>query len=217
MALELDHVFVFVPAEDGAPDPAVVESLDALGLKPSYSRRHAGQGTANLCYCFDNAYLELLFVVDAAELARPDVARNGFTRRAFATEGASPFGIALRGGPVPGETWPYRIEAFPPGLSIPVSVESDDPRLPFLFGSPGTMPPTAWTDGRAGERQTAAGFSKLSVDRITIPSDTERPSVLDALVETGIIGSVQRSPDPPLMRLLLDDRIRLDLPAFTTG
>jgi hypothetical protein len=213
MPLELDHVFVFVDAADAAPGGRVRTALDGLGLVPSYERRHTGQGTANLCYAFDDAYLELLFVVDAAERDDPAIARNGFAARsAWAASGASPFGVAVRGGPPPGETWPYRIAAFPPGLSIPVSTESDDPRLPFLFGSPGTTRPDAWSDGRAGARQTAAGFSTLAVEAVVLPADAPPSPCLDALAAAGVVGAVERRGDRPAMILRLGGRLRLRLP-----
>ena len=66
-AIELDHLLVFVEPAEAAPGGAVFERLAALGLEPSFARRHAGQGTANLCYAFDNAYL---FAVRAARAFR---------------------------------------------------------------------------------------------------------------------------------------------------
>lgn len=55
-SLALDHLFVFV--EPGAPERA---ALERAGLRESFRRRHPGQRTANVCFCFDNAYLELLW------------------------------------------------------------------------------------------------------------------------------------------------------------
>lgn len=218
MALELDHVFVFVDADAARPGGCAFDALAALGMVPSYERRHGGQGTANVCYVFDDAYLELLFVVDAAERDDPALARNGFAARSGWREtGSSPFGIAVRGGALPGETWPYRIAAFPPGLSIPVSADSDDPRLPFLFGSPGTARPDAWSDGRAGARQIAAGLSTLVVETVVLPEDTPASPCLNALAAAGVVGAVERRGSAHGMTLLLGGRIRLDLPDFTVA
>jgi hypothetical protein len=188
MTLALDHVFVFVDGEEVAPGGRVRSLLDGRGLVPSYTRRHTGQGTENLCYCFDNAYLELLFVVDANEIAAPAIARTGLaTRAGWRRTGASPFGIALRGGPLPAETWDYRFDGLPPGMTIPVAIDSDDPRVPFLFGSPGTAPPIEWTDGRAGDRQTAAGLTRITGLALDLPAGAPRPPVLDALADAGIL------------------------------
>lgn len=213
MGLELDHVFVFVDAGDVLPGGTASLRLGALGLTPSYTRRHVGQGTANVCYCFDNAYLELLFIVDEAELVRPEVQRNGFVLRSIPAGVGSPFGIAVRGGPPPGDTWDYRIEGFPPGVSVPVSVDSDDPRMPFVFGSPGQAAPMDWTDGRAGERQLAAGFTTLTVERISVPKGRPLGSVVDALQAEGVVGAVERRVQPTMI-LRLGDAVRLSLPSF---
>ncbi len=64
--LSLCHVFVFV--KPGAPEAT---GLYAAGMVESYRRRHPGQGTANVCFCFDNAFLELLWVTSEAEVTSP--------------------------------------------------------------------------------------------------------------------------------------------------
>lgn len=216
MGIELDHVFVFVSLDAAMPGGWIDARLAALGLEASYARRHAGQGTANVCYCFDNAYLELLFVVDEAELVRSDVARNGFVQRARWREtGASPFGIAVRGGPLPFATWPYRIDAFPPGLSVPVATASDDVRVPFVFGSPGSAPPDAWTNGLAGRRQTEGGFDRLSIEMI---AGRDAKGLEAQMVRDGVAGRLEIGAAPS-MTLLLEggevDAVRLQLPDFT--
>jgi hypothetical protein len=219
MTLALDHVFVFVDAADAGPGGRIRSLLEAAGLVPSFTRRHTGQGTANVCYCFDDAYLELLFVVDANEIAAPEIARTGLATRAdWRATGASPFGIALRGAPMPFPTWDYRFAALPPGFAIPVAVDSDDPRVPFLFGSPGTAPPTEWTDGRAGERQTAAGLTRVLSVALDLPADTTRPPALAALVEAGILAIGTTTAPGGRLTLTIGratgEPVRLSMPAF---
>ena len=54
MALTFDHVFIC------SENPAEAErALADFGLQFSRRRIHRGQGTANACAFFDNAYLEL--------------------------------------------------------------------------------------------------------------------------------------------------------------
>ncbi|MEO0814134.1 MAG: VOC family protein, partial [Myxococcota bacterium] len=60
--LELDHVFVMI--SDGVRQH---RALEALGLVETYRRIHPGQGTKNICYAFENAFLELLWVHDEHE------------------------------------------------------------------------------------------------------------------------------------------------------
>ncbi|MEM9193644.1 MAG: VOC family protein [Myxococcota bacterium] len=197
MGLELDHIFVLVPPEDARATGRAGRALAGAGLVPSYERRHLGQGTANVCYCFDNAFLELLFVVAPSELARPEVRRTGLRER---FGGGCPFGIAVRGGPPPFPTWEYRFEALPPGLTIPVTTESTDLEQPFLFSFPGTKRPDAWTDGRAGERQAAAGFREIEGLELRIPT---AGNGVRALAATGLLAVAEGEPE---LRLRLSHR-----------
>lgn len=216
MALELDHLFVFIEPEDAAPGGRVFETLKALGLEPSFRRRHVGQGTANLCYAFDNAYLELLHVVDVEELTASPLGRAAFAdRAAWRKTGASPFGIASRGGALPGESWTYRNPDFPPAVSIAVSAESDDAAMPFVFSSPGKAPPSEWTDGRAGRRQTAAGFTRLTIERLTLPKLPVAGAALDAFHRSGLVKVLEITGGEPEMLIGLEPGRRLRLPAFT--
>lgn len=222
--LELDHVFVFVPP--GAADAR--RALAALGLRKSFARDHPGQGTSNLCYCFDNAYLELLWLRDRAEAERPPVARTRLSERARWREtGASPFGIALRaaaaggaasGGGLPFESYHYAAPFLPPGVAIPVARCSDDPRQPFLFRSPGRERPDQWDDGRAGNRQQAAGLAEIVALQLDLPADVEPASALRRLEGAGLLTlTIGASTPAMVLTLSAEDsraRRRLTLPAF---
>jgi hypothetical protein len=54
--VELDHIFLMV-----RPGALEASGLARAGLCESFRRDHPGQGSSNLCYCFDNAHLELLW------------------------------------------------------------------------------------------------------------------------------------------------------------
>ncbi len=186
-ALQLCHVFSFV--EPGAPE---ADALHRAGLKESFRRRHPGQGTANACYCFDNAYLELLWVESAQEIASPPIARTRLAERARWREtGASPFGIAVRTAdpdtPLPFATWTFTPPYLPPGLTIPVATASEAPEHPFLFRSPGHARPDAWTDGRAGDRQRPAGFADLHGVHLRLPVPPPAGDALHALEAAGLL------------------------------
>lgn len=215
MALELDHLFVFVEPEDAAPGGNLFKALGALDLEPSFRRRHVGQGTANLCYAFDNAYLELFYVVDESELKATSLGRADFTARAaWRKTGASPFGIACR-GELPGESWVYSNPSLPPGVSITISTEGDDPSMPLAFTSPANAPPSDWTDGRAGRRQTVAGFSRLTIERLTLPRLPVVGGALDAFHRAGLIKTLEIDEGEPDMVIGLEPGRRLRLPLFT--
>jgi hypothetical protein len=164
MTIDLCHLFVFV-----ADRAAAEQAFAACGLVPSFARSHPGQGTANLCACFDNAYLELLWCEDENELASAPVVRTRLAERARWREtGASPFGIGLRGH-LPFPSWEYRPLYLPEGMSIPVALASEDPRQPFIFRSPGSVRPDAWTDDQAGARQQAAGMTEIGGLQLELP------------------------------------------------
>jgi len=185
--LELDHVLVFVP-----PDGAAPRALADLGLIESFRRRHAGQGTSNACFCFDNAFLELIWQVDRGEITAPAVARTRLAERAdWRRTGASPFGIALRArdatADLPFPTWTYAAPFLPPGLTIPMATACDDPRQPLLFRSPGSEPPRRWTDGRAGRLQHPAGLAAIAGVHLALPAGVAAAPAFAPLAQAGLV------------------------------
>ena len=197
---EIDHVFVFVAP--GAPEAA---ALTKLGLAESFRRPHPGQGTANVCFCFDNAYLELLWIADAGEAVSCALARSGLAARAgWRNTGASPFGIALRSADpaaaLPFPSWNYAAPFLPAGMTIPVATASDDPRQPLLFRSPGNARPDQWTEGRAGARQRAVGLAEIAGVRLGFPAGVAPDPAFDALAAHGLI-TLDRGAVAPTMDL----------------
>ncbi len=184
--MQLDHVFLFVR------DLEAAEALGrSLGLAETYRRNHIGQGTANICYCFENAFLELLFLTDRSEAESPAIARTGLAQRASWREfGTCPIGIAWRldrqDAPPSFATWQFRPPYLPDTIHIPVAVESDDPAVPLLFQSPGSEPPHEWPAERRGELQEAAGFRRISKVLLTSPRGFVPGSVLtEVMASTG--------------------------------
>jgi hypothetical protein len=142
MTADLCHVFVFV--DDCA---AALAALSSCGLRETFRRTHPGQGTANVCACFDNAYLELLWPESPAELGASLVARTRLAERSrWRDNGASPFGIGMNGR-LPFPCWDYRPPFLPDGVGIQMSLTSDDPRQPLLFRSPGGSRPQGCQPG----------------------------------------------------------------------
>jgi hypothetical protein len=185
--LELDHVLFFVD-----PDVPQVGALNAAGLCESFRRRHSGQGTANACYCFDNAYLELIWETDPTEIRAPPVARLRLAERAaWQRTGACPFGIAVRkyssGSQLPFEVWEYFPPYRPAGTIISVAAASDDLRQPLLFCSPGGLRPDTWTDGPAAQRQRAAGLTEIEDVQLSLPRDLRPTAALMSLVSRELI------------------------------
>lgn len=196
-----DHVFMFV-----TPDDPEIRRLEGLGLVESFRRRHPGQGTANVCFCSDNAYLELLWIVDAAEAGSSALARCDLIARAdWRRSGVSPFGIALRNSAadasLPFPSWDYCAPFLPAGTSVPVAIASDDPRQPLLFHSPGNRRPDQWTDAPAGLRQRQAGLADLLSVRLDFPTPIRPAAAFQALEQAGVL--TLGSDVAPLMELEL--------------
>jgi len=134
--LVLDHVYVCTP-----PEPPEVDTLRKLGFTVEFSREHPGQGTRNRLLLLQDNFLELLFLADRSE-AEANMLRLD-RRIDWASTGASPFGIALRGhrGGVDAPWVRYALEGFPVGLWIDGRT-IDDPSLPmvFVFDRPEDVP-----------------------------------------------------------------------------
>lgn len=182
---QIDHIFIFPRSLGG-----LQQRLQNAGLQPSFRRRHPGQGTANICYCFDNMYLELLWITNAAARLNPHVARTALIERGTGTMSACPVGIAWRNGPgrpLDMETWNYAAPFLPAGSSIAVACESESPEAPFLFRSPGTSPPSEWSDARQGNLQRAAGITTVEEVVLEYPMDRRPGSALTELTKHTVL------------------------------
>ncbi len=200
MTLALDHVFVCTSA--GAPE---ADALTAAGLTEGPGNTHPGQGTACRRFFFRNAYLELLWVRDEVEARSPLTApmRLWERWRGRADGHTCPFGIGLRAGDgdanggaaagdAPFPTWPYRPRYLPPGMTIPVSTNSEALHEPLLFLLPSLGPRAADADGDGGVtlwRPHAAGVDTLTRVALAAPAAAfNGPSVaLTAVAAAGIV------------------------------
>lgn len=174
--MELDHIFVFCK-----PDSGYGQWLKSFGLVETYRRQHPGQGTENICFCFENAFIELLWVNDESETRSPLIARTGLYERSRHRDlGTCPFGIAWRGsGQIP--TWPYHPPYMPPQVAIDVATDGDDPTQPMMFRSPGDSAPRSWPAERRGNLQRDAGFQSVRLQQLAIPSNKSPSPALQTL------------------------------------
>ncbi len=204
MTLAIDHLFLFVE-----PEGPEIEALKRLGLSETYRRAHPGQGTANACFAFDNLYLELLWLTSEAEARSAPIARTRLWERSrWCEQGASPFGIAVRGdlAGVGVPTRDYRPPYLPEGMAIPVACASDDPALPMVFVSPGHQQPSDWPEAQRGHLQRSAGFGKVLSVEMGLPASTASAPLLRALSGAHPSTSVvARSDDRHHLRLTLAD------------
>jgi hypothetical protein len=146
MGIELDHAFI--ACRPGAPEAAA--SL-RHGFVEGAPNTHAGQGTANRRFFFDNFMLERLWVADEAEVRSEQMRRTRLWERCSSPETAdSPFGILFRSdgkdSPPPFPTWRYFPSYLPAGLAIEFAegtslLEPELIYLPFVRANKATTAP----------------------------------------------------------------------------
>ena len=203
--MELDHVFVLVQ-----PDGPDLDYLRSLGLVETYRRRHPGQGTHNICFCFQNMFLECLFVSNPDDARSGLIARTGlYERSLWRTRATSPFGLAWRqtgaGEPFDIATWPFRPPYLPPGMTIDVATDSDDFRQPMMFRSPGSAPPGAWPPERRGVLQDPARLGRVLSVTLHWPAHAPPAPSLTALAAQTIL-ELAPGQDAPSLSLFVERR-----------
>ena len=152
MQWELDHVFFAATDADAAE-----EVLAEFGIAFTDHRVHHGQGTANACALFENAYFELLWPQDPAELLSDRVRPLGLDERMRWREtGASPFGLCFRGDArsLPFETWTYDAAYLAKGAGIPIVTRPGLHPDPLVFLSSQARRSTEGTPEHRGIRRT---------------------------------------------------------------
>jgi hypothetical protein len=169
-SLEFCHVFIFIDDPERA-----ISTMARLGFQESYRRKHNGQGTENVCYCFNNMYLEFLWVTDEAELNSPKVRPLQFSKRSnWQINKTSPFGLAIRDNQeFPFDAHAYHAPFFPEGMILPYAKSSDDLHHPFLFLSPGSKRPDQWDVNSPLITQNKNGFSEISELSLQLTQDTQ--------------------------------------------
>ena len=166
--MELDHLFI--RALPGAP---AAQLLLAAGLVEGSGNRHPGQGTANRRFFFENAFLELLWIDDDAEVRSEATARTQLAQRLGAEGGASPFGVCLRpsltGNSAPFSTWAYRPGYLPPGMQVDIADNTALHEPMWFYLAQGSAPEHA----PAARRQPlvhGAGMRRITAVTITLPA-----------------------------------------------
>ncbi|MCZ8195699.1 MAG: VOC family protein, partial [Aquidulcibacter sp.] len=110
--MQLDHVFIFVDQKASA-----ILDLVSKGLAVSYRRDHVGQGTANACFVFDNAFLELLYLTSETDARLAPIERTKLWERSqWQAMHTCPYGIAWRGDDIGIATWPFMPPYLPQGV-----------------------------------------------------------------------------------------------------
>jgi hypothetical protein len=186
--LEPDHLFVVVSRQ--APEAVRLESA-GLRLAPD-PVIHEGQGTASRFFFFENAYLELIWVEDPAELksALPELAQRVVAPGAL----VSPFGLGLRregeaSTDLPFPTRPYTAEWMLPETAIRIA-EAQPQSEPFLFVLPHYMSYPSLLEARPATRDLmdhAAGLERVTSVRFHGPRPSQPSAATAYLLEHGVI------------------------------
>lgn len=202
---QIDHVFVMVASLEAA-----AHKLTEQGLRETYRRQHPGQGTENVCFAFDNLFLELLTVNDPTDAQSPLIKRTGlYARSQWETKPTCPFGIAWREQKdtpnVSAPTWPFCPPYLPAGLSVPVLTSSDDPHEPFLFQGIGSTAPKDWPAERRGNLQHRAGLYDVTAMTLSLPKSITASEGLRSFA-TATDLTIHTSPDEKYgMQLQISD------------
>jgi hypothetical protein len=188
MAFELDHLFIMT--DIGAP---IADRLISSGLTEGRSNTHPGQGTANRCFFFHNAMLELLWVHDSAEaqseLIYPTHLWDRWVNRNHVS--TCPFGICLRPTPNSEETsafasWSYR----PPYLSdsmdsMAIGKNSEVLTEPLLFYTPFAQRPDQYLSEKSRsilEHQN--GWKEITRVELVSPAANNLSPEMQAAINT---------------------------------
>jgi Glyoxalase-like domain len=188
MPFELDHVFVCAN-----PDAPEAGRFVELGLTQGPSGVHRGQGTANQCFVFHNAYLELLWVNSEADARSPLTEKTGlFNRWKGRADGTCPFGICLRpthsphsSGP-PFAGWDYLPLYVPDSQPIHVGANCDRLTEPMLFFIGSASRPDRWS--RQPALQHRVGIREITHLIWTRPDNAALSPQLQILVDSGCLG-----------------------------
>jgi hypothetical protein len=199
----LDHLILL--CSEGAPE---ANELVRLGLTEGSRNTHPGQGTANRRFFFDNAYLELVWLSNLAELESEPARRLGFLERWLGGRPDScPFGLVLRPATTediqpPFCSWAYRPTYLLPGRVINVAegIPISEP-LVFHFGFFSTSRPQA-----VEPTNHDLGIKSITAVSIDAPMSGP-PSQVARMIESLAILSLQPA-ENSLMTITFDNAAR---------
>ena len=134
--MNIDHIFIFTNNNG-----KVADELVNFGLTEGSNRIHAGQGTTNRKFYFDNFFLEILWVHNANEIESNKTKPMGLWQRAeYKTNHFSPFGLCLvnsdNSETIFKTAFRYQPDYFPQGMEIDIIKNEDQTDLPWTFRLP---------------------------------------------------------------------------------
>lgn len=185
MTFEFDHLFILT--DIGASE---ANRLSSFGLVEGSSRIHRGQGTANRCFFFHNAMLELLWIQDPEEAKSEPIHQTRLWERSTnRNNGACPFGICLRSAKDSDDTiafssWAYRAPYLPETISIAVATNSDVLTEPMLFQIPFGKRPDRYSGENSKPLEHGVGLREITRVELVSPAANNPSPELQAVLET---------------------------------
>ena len=134
--MEIDHIFIF-SNNDGKEADKLVE----FGLTEGSNRIHPGQGTTNRKFYFENFFLEVLWVIDEAEIRSDLTSKTKLWERSqFHKNHFSSFGLCFVNSKLTDKLFEqsqiYQPNYFPKGMSIDIITNEKNANLPWTFRLP---------------------------------------------------------------------------------
>lgn len=188
MTFEFDHLFIMTDIGAG-----VADRLSSFGLVEGSSRIHRGQGTANRCFFFHNAMLELLWVCDPEEAKSDRIYRTRLWERSTnRNNGACPFGICLRpardsDGTIAFSSWAYHAPYLPENVNISVATNSELLTEPMLFQIPWGKRPDSSPAEKLRPLEHGVGFREITRVELVSPAANNPSPELQAVIDTYLV------------------------------
>jgi hypothetical protein len=183
MAVEFDHIFICT--DIGAP---IADQLITFGLQEGLSNIHVGQGTANRCFFFHNAMLELLWVYDPTAAQSEIIQRTHLWERWEDRNRLCPFGICLRSkDSAILSHWDYRPPYMPENLSIAVATNSEILTEPMIFQTPFAPRLDQVPSAKAQLLRHPVGLQEITRVEIISPVSTPISPELQAVIDSNQI------------------------------
>jgi Glyoxalase-like domain len=134
--MNIDHIFICTN-DNGK----IADDLIEFGLTEGSSRVHAGQGTRNRKFYFDNFFLEILWVCNEPEIKSDLVKPTGLWQRAgYKRNEFAPYGLCLINTEDTNALFEnalhYQPIYFPAGMMIEILINESQPSLPWTFRLP---------------------------------------------------------------------------------
>ena len=187
MPIELDHIFVWA-----SPTGEEARALTEFGLSEGTPNTHPGQGTACRRFFFRNAYLELLWVTNPAEVQSATIRPTHLWERWNARGTACPFGLCFRPDAqencsIPFPTWEYRPSYLPEALSFHAGTNAGVLNEPVLFYLPFSRRPDAQSAPKKQVTEHAAGLHKLTRVELIGPNAESLSPAFEAVLSTSVV------------------------------